>query len=94
MGKTAYENPHAERVNGIIKNYYLIPYKPTNFKELKKMLIKVVYLYNNSRPHESLNGLSPHEFLNQIDKGLLTKIWVINKKKKVSKKEKVNIFIT
>ena len=29
-----------------------------------------------------------------IDKGLLTKIWVVNKKKKVSKKEKVNIYIT
>ena len=94
MGKTAYENPHAERVNGTIKNYYLIPYEPTDFKELEKMLIKAVYLYNNDKPHKSLNGHSPHEFLNLIDKGVLTKIWVVNKKKKVSKKEKVNIYIT
>jgi transposase InsO family protein len=40
MGKTPYENPHAERVNGIIKNEYLIPYKPTNFKELEKIVNK------------------------------------------------------
>jgi len=94
MGKTAYENPHAERINGTIKNDYLIPYQPQDFMELKMMLIKVVNLYNVEKPHSSLNGLSPQEFCTQIRKGLLTKTWVINKKKKVSKKEKVNITIT
>ena len=94
MGKTAYENPHAERINGIIKNYYLYPYQPRNYKELKTMLIKAVNLYNQDRPHQSLNGHSPHEFEELIAKGILTKTWVINKKKKVSKKEKVNICIT
>ena len=94
MGKTAYENPHAERVNGIIKNYYLIPYQPKDFKQLEKMLIKAVNLYNKERPHQSLDGYSPQEFLNLIENGLLTKTWVINKKKKVGKKEKVNIYIT
>jgi len=58
------------------------------------MLIKAVNLYNGDKPHSSLNGLSPQEFYTQIRKGLLTKTWVINKKKKVSKKEKVNITIT
>ncbi|MCD4747711.1 MAG: integrase core domain-containing protein, partial [Bacteroidales bacterium] len=91
---TTYENPHAERVNGIIKNNYLIPYEPTNFKELEKMLIKAVNLYNKEKPYQSLDGYSPQEFFNVIDKGLLTKTWVINKKKKVSKKEKINIYIT
>ncbi len=94
MGKTAFENPHAERVNGTIKNYYLFPYEPSNFKELRKLLTKAVYLYNNEKPHKSLNGKCPKEFLDMIDKGLLTKTWIINKKKKVSKKEKVNIYIT
>lgn len=93
MGKSAYENPYAERINGIIKNDYLIPYQPRTFKELKNMLIKAVYLYNTQRPHKSLRRLSPYEFQNQVDKGLLTKTWIINKKKKVSKKEKVNISI-
>jgi transposase InsO family protein len=93
MGKTAYENPHAERINGIIKNYYLIPYQPQSFKELKEMLTKAVYLYNNERPHKALNRLSPVEFEYKVAKGLLTKTWFINKKKKVTKKEKVNISI-
>lgn len=93
MGKSAYENPHAERINGTIKNYYLIPYQPSGFQDLQKKLTKAVYLYNNKRPHKSLCRLSPVEFEDKISKGLLTKVWVINKKKKVSKKEKVNISI-
>lgn len=93
MGKSAYENPHAERINGIIKNDYLVPYQPQNFAELEKMLTKAVHLYNTQRPHKSLNRLSPFEFEYRVAKGLLTKTWLINKKKKVSKKEKVNISI-
>ena len=94
MGKTAYENPHAERVNGTIKNNYLVHYQPKDYNELKKMLIKAVHLYNQYKPHQSLKGYSPREFKELVGKGLLTKTWAINKKKKVSKKEKVNICIT
>jgi transposase InsO family protein len=32
-----YENSHAERLNGIIKNNYLYPYGPTNIKSLRKL---------------------------------------------------------
>ena len=87
MGKTAYENPHAERINGTIKNDYLIPYQPKDFNE-SKMLKKVVNLYNRQRPHQALKGHSPQEFKDLINAGLLTKTWVINKKKKVTKKKK------
>ena len=93
MSKSAWENPFAERINGTIKNDYLIPYQPGNFKELKKMLIKAVDLYNKQRPHQSLGRHSPWEFKQMHQKGLLTKTWVINKKKKVSKKEKIIITI-
>jgi transposase InsO family protein len=93
MGVDVYENPHAERVNGIIKNDYLYPYQPKNFEGLEKMLIKAVTLYNTARPHKSLGRLAPEVFEMLIGKGLLTKTWVINKKKKVTKKEKVNISI-
>ena len=31
-----YENAHAERLNGIIKNNYLYPYGPTNMTSLRK----------------------------------------------------------
>lgn len=57
-----YENPHAERVNGIIKNEYLIPYNPKSFEELKIMLSKSVRLYNEERPHMSLGKISPSEY--------------------------------
>ena len=40
MGKTAYENPKAERLNGTIKNDYLIGYAPHNFVTLLKKLDK------------------------------------------------------
>jgi len=94
MGEAAYDNPHAERVNGIIKNDYLKYYRPDNFEDLKRKLTKAVYLYNNQRPHGSLSRLNPVAFEYLIDEGLLTKTWIINKKKKVGKKEKVNIYIT
>lgn len=93
MGIEVFDNPHAERVNGIIKNDYLRPYQPKNFIELEKMLIKAVNLYNTARPHKSLRRMAPAVFEELINRGLLTKTWVINKKKKVTKKEKVNISI-
>jgi len=93
MGKTAYENPHAERINGTIKNQYLYPWHPRSYKELGRMLTKAVYLYNNERPHQSLARHTPAKFKMLKHKGLSTKVWVINKKKKVTKKEKVNINI-
>ena len=40
-----YENSHAERLNGIIKNNYLNPYGPTSIASLKKLLAKAVYMY-------------------------------------------------
>ena len=93
MGKSAWENPYAERVNGTIKNDYLIPYQPRNFNELKRMLTKAVNLYNTQKPHQSLNRYTPQEFKRMNEEGLLTKKWIINKKKKVSKKEKIIISI-
>ena len=93
MGKTAYENPHAERVNGTIKNDYLIPYQPGDYQELTRMFKKAVDMYNRYKPHQSLGRHTPQEFRQLAERGLLTKTWVVNKKKKVTKKEKVNITI-
>lgn len=93
MGKTAYENPHAERINGTIKNNYLIPYDPQNVNELKRMSKKSVDLYNHKKPHQALGRRTPVEFTEQIQEGLLTKTWYINKRKTKRINEKVNIFI-
>lgn len=42
--ESVYENPHAERLNGIIKNDYVYPYGPTTFAQLKKDLARALYV--------------------------------------------------
>ena len=62
MAESVYENPHAERVNGIIKNEYLVSYTPSSFQQLKRMLHKAVRLYNTERPHLALAYQTPVAF--------------------------------
>ncbi len=62
MCETVYENAHAERVNGTIKNAYVKPASPNNIKELTKELQKAVNKYNDQRPHQSLGMLTPSQF--------------------------------
>jgi len=64
MAEDVYENPHAERLNGIIKNNYLYPYGPINFKSLKRSMKKAVWMYNNEKPHSALNGKTPINYIN------------------------------
>lgn len=85
MGKCAYENPHAERLNGTIKNDYLIYYRPSNLKELAQMLNRAVYNYNNRRPHTSLRQYTPIDF----ERSLIHNSTSITKRKKEPKKEKL-----
>lgn len=66
MCKTAYENPHAERLNGIIKNHYLIPYSPKSYTALANDLDKAVNMYNIEKPHSGIEGLSPVNFEKQL----------------------------
>lgn len=62
MGESAYENPHAERLNGTIKNSYLKYYRPQSFEQLTKQLAKAVEMYNDGKPHDALGGLTPKQF--------------------------------
>ncbi len=68
MAEEVYENSHAERLNGIIKNNYLYPYDPTDFRSLKKSLKKAVWMYNNEKPHSSLQGNTPINYRKIIEK--------------------------
>lgn len=83
MCETVYENAHAERVNGTIKNYYLIHYAPENFIQLKTLTKKAVEKYNMYKPHKGLNHMTPAQY-----ERLSTENEVINKRKKEPKKEK------
>lgn len=62
MGKSAYENPFAERLNRTIKNNYLAYYGPDSFESLQRQLGRAVTMYNDGKPHQGLNGLTPKEF--------------------------------
>ena len=57
MGGKAWENAHAESLNGILKNEYInLSHMNITLTEARKMIEKVVYLYNNERPHGSLKN--------------------------------------
>lgn len=63
-----YENSHAERLNGTIKNNYLYPYNPTDQSSLTRMLNKAVFMYNNGKPHCALGKQTPISYLkNTVD---------------------------
>ncbi len=63
MGNKAWENAHAERLNGIIKNEYIIPAHPQNYQQLKKVVRMSVAKYNKQRPHGALpHRMTPVEF--------------------------------
>jgi len=66
MASNSLENPYAERLNGTIKNDYLVAYDTSTLGKLKKSLDKVVWLYNNERPHSELGYLSPAKYEDKI----------------------------
>jgi len=67
MCNSVYENSHIERVNGIIKNEYLQPQSINSYDELKGKLDKAVKLYNEERPHWSLNCYSPNHYESELN---------------------------
>ncbi|WP_299678994.1 IS3 family transposase, partial [uncultured Tenacibaculum sp.] len=58
-GYDCYQNALAERINGILKHEFLI-YKCNTGKELKKLIEQSIHVYNNLRPHLSLNMKTPN----------------------------------
>lgn len=65
MCEYAYENGKAERLNGIIKNNYLIHYQIKTYEQLVHCVDRSVQLYNKERPHKSLKYLTPIKFENE-----------------------------
>jgi len=60
------ENAIAERVNGIIKDEYLLNYPCHDIETARKYLNKAVLLYNRERPHNSIGNLTPEVVHNQF----------------------------
>jgi len=62
MCEEVYENTHIERINETIKNQYLERMSINSYQELKKKLKQVIDTYNSSRPHQSLNKVTPFAY--------------------------------
>jgi len=65
MCQYPWENGKAERINGIIKNNYLIHRVIHSFEELQKEVDRSVLLYNTEKPHSKLQRKSPIQFENE-----------------------------
>lgn len=99
--ENVYENSHAERLNGTIKNNYLYPYNPKDLSSLIKTLNKAVFMYNTGKPHCALGKLTPISFImkdtidneNNSKKSYcpLSTVYHIHKLNKLNINKKVNV---
>jgi len=53
------ENPVAERINGILKVEWIYDLKPGCWQETVAFVGKIIDLYNNQRPHQSIGYMVP-----------------------------------
>jgi transposase InsO family protein len=67
------ENPVAERINGILKNELLLVENNRTFEEVLIQLPEAIRIYNELRPHSSIDYLTPIK-AHQCS-GLLRKRW-------------------
>ena len=67
------ENAVAERVNGIIKNEWLTHENIMDGNIALKRISEIVNIYNNIRPHASLNYLTPESAY--TENGIMEKRW-------------------
>ena len=86
--ESVFENTHVERINGIIKNEYLQNQSIKTFEKLKRKLNVAVKLYNEDRPHWSLDCKSPCAFEKdlldvKLDDRKILKIYSVPEKKYV-----------
>lgn len=62
MGKIAQDNAFAERINGTIKNEYLLPKRPACFRQLTRLAKQAVNDYNTIRQHNALGRKTPEVY--------------------------------
>lgn len=62
MCEYAWQNGKAERINGVIKNNYLLYRDITSFESLVAHVDQAVTAYNTTKPHTRLHRMSPITF--------------------------------
>jgi putative transposase len=91
MCREVYENTHIERLNDTIKNQYLYRMQIDNIKQLGTRLDEVIKSYNGTRPHQSINRLSPIQYedsLLKIPKEKRTKMIIYTVKTSQNEEQK------
>lgn len=68
-----YQNPIAERINGILKNEMGLDRQFDNFEQATEEVIRTIEMYNNQRSHRSIDMLTPA--VAHTMTGLISKRW-------------------
>ena len=97
MCDEVYENTHIERVNDTIKNQYMARMEINNRRQLQDKLNETIKSYNETRPHQSLNKMSPMEYENYLlkipaDKRSKMKIYTIKLNADATNTKQLNLF--
>lgn len=66
--KSCFENGLAERINGIVKNEYLIDYSIKNEKQMNRALKQIQEQSNNIWPSQKLGYRTPQQYASWIEK--------------------------
>ena len=79
-----YENAIAERVNGILKEEFMLDHTFRNHEHAQQAVVRAISTYNTQRPHASCDYMTPEQA--HEHSGTLRKRW----KKQVFESTKVN----
>lgn len=60
------ENSIAERINGILKNEWIYDIELKNYENAKREIKGIVKIYNEMRPHQSLNYATPNQIHEKV----------------------------
>lgn len=67
MGNKAWENAHAENINGVLKNEYINFELSADFSSMNRVVNQAIKKYNTERPHGALKMKTPESFEREID---------------------------
>jgi transposase InsO family protein len=76
-GYDCYQNALAERINGILKQEFLIE-TCNNRKELHQLIHESIYIFNHERPHLSLNMKTPNQVHEKAEKEVLPRLILLS----------------
>jgi putative transposase len=77
-----YENAVAERINGTLKNEFDLGDRLPDQKHAQREINKTIWVYNNLRPHESCNFLTPRE--THFQESIVVKKWPVRYRSKTN----------